>query len=179
MGIIIDSPQLSGTLYISNESDARISKARIAFANLRNLWRQKCISLSLKDRVYTTTVRAVLLYGSETWPVRVEDLGRLEVFDHRCLRNITGVGWCQRIRNETVRQPVFVCMKGTSIGDCFQHNKLRWLTTVYPRKLCFPCLIQTAEASRLSEYNGVEGYVICDEGPGMSGCKPNPWVGST
>ena len=58
---------------LSNEIDARISKARIAFANLRHLWRQKGISLSLKVRVYKTTVRAVLLYGSETWHLRVED----------------------------------------------------------------------------------------------------------
>ena len=112
---------------VSDEIDARISKARIAFANLRHLWRQKGISLSLKGRVYKTTVRAVLLYGSETWPLRVEDLRRLEVFDHRCLRSIAGVGWCQRIRNETVRQQVFGCVRGTSIGDCIQHNKLRWL----------------------------------------------------
>ena len=83
--------------------DARISKARIAFANLRHLWRQKGISLSLKGRVYKTTVRAVLLYGSETWPLRVEDQRRLEVFDNRCLRSIAGVGWCQRLRNVTVR----------------------------------------------------------------------------
>ena len=54
---------------ISNEIDARISKARIAFANLRHLWRQKGISLSLNGRVYKITVRAVLLYGSETWPL--------------------------------------------------------------------------------------------------------------
>ena len=59
---------------LSNEIDARISKARIAFANLRHLWRQKGIRLSLKGRMYKTTVRAVSLYGSETWPFRVEDL---------------------------------------------------------------------------------------------------------
>ena len=52
---------------ISNEIDVRISKARIAFANARHLWSQKGISLSLKGRVYKTTVRAVLLYDSETW----------------------------------------------------------------------------------------------------------------
>ena len=32
---------------------------------------------------------------------QVEDLRRLELFDHRCLRNVAVVGWCQRIRNET------------------------------------------------------------------------------
>ena len=39
-------------------SDGSLSN-EIAFANLRHLWRQKGISLSLKGRVYKTTVRAV------------------------------------------------------------------------------------------------------------------------
>ena len=76
----------------------------------------------LKCRVYKTV--------AETWLLRVEHLRPLEVFDHRCLRSIADVGWCQRIRNETVRQRVFGCMKGKSIGDCIQRNKLRWLGNV-------------------------------------------------
>ena len=88
----------------------------------------KGVSLNLKGRVYKTTVRAVLLYGSETWPIRVEDLRRVQVFDNRCLRTIAGVGWCQRIRNEIVRKRVFGRVEGMSIGDCIQHNKLRWLS---------------------------------------------------
>ena len=105
-------------------------KARIAFANLRHLWHQKGISLSLKSRVYRTTVRAVLLYGSEAWPLHVRDLRRLEVFDNRSFRSIAGVGWYQRIRNEIVRKRIFSYVEGTSIGDCIQHNKLRCLSHV-------------------------------------------------
>ncbi|KER32547.1 hypothetical protein T265_01422 [Opisthorchis viverrini] len=40
---------------VSDEVSARISKARITFANLRHLWRQKGISLDLKGRVYQAT----------------------------------------------------------------------------------------------------------------------------
>ncbi|KER27378.1 hypothetical protein T265_05554 [Opisthorchis viverrini] len=40
---------------VSDEVGARISKARITFANLRHLWRQKGISLDLKGRVYQAT----------------------------------------------------------------------------------------------------------------------------
>ena len=93
------------------------------------------ISLRLKGRVCKTTVRAVLLYGSETWLLQVEDLRRLQVFDSRCLRNIAGVGRCQRIRNETVRKRVFGYVEGTSIGDCI---------SVCTRKFCSPCLTQSS-----------------------------------
>jgi len=135
---------ISSDCSVANEVDARISKARVAFANLRHLWRQKGISLSLKGRVYGTTVRAVLLYGSETWSLRAEDLRRLRVFDNRCLRAIAGVGWRQRVRNEAVRKLVFGRAEGTSIDECIQHNRLRWLGHVLrmpshrlPKKVMF------------------------------------------
>ncbi|KER23093.1 hypothetical protein T265_14712, partial [Opisthorchis viverrini] len=60
-----------GKIFLGN---APICKARAAFANLRHLWRQNGLSLNLKGRVYQTTVRAVLLYGCETWPIRAADL---------------------------------------------------------------------------------------------------------
>jgi hypothetical protein len=129
---------------VTDEVEARVSKARIAFANLRHLWRQKGLSLGLKGRVYNATVRAVLLYGSETWPIRKDDLRRLQVFDNRCLRTIAGVGWRQRIRNEVVRKRVFGNTAGNSIEECIQKNRLRWLGHVLrmpnnrlPRKVLF------------------------------------------
>ncbi|TNN20912.1 hypothetical protein EWB00_002046, partial [Schistosoma japonicum] len=73
---------------VSDEISARIHKARSAFANLRHLWRRRDIRLMTKGRVYCAAVRSVLLYGCETWPLRIEDIRRLLVFDLRCLRNI-------------------------------------------------------------------------------------------
>ncbi|VDP74320.1 unnamed protein product, partial [Schistosoma curassoni] len=60
------------------------------------LWRRRDIRLSTKGRVYCAAVRSVLPYGSETWPVGVEDIRRLLVFDHRCLRNIARISWDHR-----------------------------------------------------------------------------------
>ncbi len=42
-------------------------------------------------------VRAISLYGSETWPLRVEDQLCLEVFDNDCLRRILGYRHQDRI----------------------------------------------------------------------------------
>ncbi|KER28461.1 hypothetical protein T265_04689 [Opisthorchis viverrini] len=81
-----------------DESSTRIGKARAAFANLRHLWRRRDISFSVKGRVYNAAVRSILLYGSETWPLRAEDVKRLSVFDHRCLRSIARIWWEHRIR---------------------------------------------------------------------------------
>ncbi|VDP71320.1 unnamed protein product [Schistosoma mattheei] len=57
---------------VSDEISARIRKARLVFANLRHLWRRPDIRLSIKGRIYCAAVRSVLIYGSETWPLRVE-----------------------------------------------------------------------------------------------------------
>ncbi|CAI2738759.1 unnamed protein product, partial [Dicrocoelium dendriticum] len=53
---------------IETDVSSRIAKARPTFLNLRHLWRQKEVSVRLKDRVYKTTMKTVLLYGSETAP---------------------------------------------------------------------------------------------------------------
>ncbi|VDP40744.1 unnamed protein product [Schistosoma margrebowiei] len=58
---------------VSDEISARIRKARLAFANLRHLWRRRDIRLSINGRVYCTAVRSVLFYDCETWPLSVED----------------------------------------------------------------------------------------------------------
>ena len=58
---------------VTDEVNARISKARAAFANLRHLWNQKGLPLRLKGRVYNATVRAVLLYSTETRSIRAQD----------------------------------------------------------------------------------------------------------
>ncbi|VDP68656.1 unnamed protein product [Schistosoma mattheei] len=87
------------------------------------VWRD--IRLSTKGRVFCTAVRSVLLYGSETWLVRVEDIGRLLVFDHRCLRNIARISWDHRVSNTVVRKRV-LGKDGKSIDEMKLHQ-LRWL----------------------------------------------------
>ncbi|KER25293.1 LOW QUALITY PROTEIN: hypothetical protein T265_14240 [Opisthorchis viverrini] len=98
-------------------------QARAAFANLRHLWRRPDISFSVKGRVYNAAVRSILLYGSETWPLRAEDVKRLSVFDHRCLRSIARIWWEHRISSSEVRRMVFWKNNSPSITL----HRLRWL----------------------------------------------------
>ena len=70
---------------IGPEINARMSKARMAFANLLHLWRRNDVSLPVKGRVYNAAVCSVLLYECEKWPFRQQDVHCLEIFYHRCL----------------------------------------------------------------------------------------------
>ncbi|VDO62219.1 unnamed protein product [Schistosoma margrebowiei] len=110
---------------VCDEISARIQKARLTFANFCHLWRRRDIRLSTKGRVYCA-VRSVLLYGSETWPVRVEDIRGLLVFDHRCLQNIARISWDHRISNAVVRTQV-LGKDGKSVDKVVKLHHLRWL----------------------------------------------------
>ncbi|VDP34015.1 unnamed protein product, partial [Schistosoma margrebowiei] len=46
---------------------ARIGKARTAFLQLKNIWNLKQLSTNIKVRIFNANVKAVLLYGAETW----------------------------------------------------------------------------------------------------------------
>jgi hypothetical protein len=129
---VVDSFIYLGCRFSTNgsqeETTNRIAKARAAFTNLHHLWRRRDVSLSLKGRVYNATVRAVLLYGCETWTTRVEDVQRLTVFDHRCLRSIARVWWEQRVSNDEVRRRVFgIGSQSHPIGYALKKKQLRWL----------------------------------------------------
>ena len=110
------------------QNQLRIGKARAAFSKLRHLWCRHAVSLSVKGRVYSAAVRPIiLLYGSETWPLRADDVRKLSVFDHRCLRSIARVWWEHRISNAEVRLMVFGQQEAHGINKLISLHRLRWL----------------------------------------------------
>jgi len=48
-------------------------------------------SLNLKRKIYKVCVQSVLMYGSETWPMKVDDLHRLERAERMMVRWMCGV----------------------------------------------------------------------------------------
>ncbi|VDP63722.1 unnamed protein product, partial [Schistosoma curassoni] len=71
-------------------------------------------------------VRSVLLYGCETWSLRVEDTRKLLISDHRCLRNIARICWDHRVSNSEVRHRV-LGNDGKSVDEVVNLHRLRWL----------------------------------------------------
>ncbi|KER31402.1 hypothetical protein T265_12976, partial [Opisthorchis viverrini] len=78
------------------------------------------------------------------WPLRTNDVKRLQVSNHRCLRIVADFGWRQRVSDEVIRKQVFGCAAGTSIRENIQHQRLRWLSHVLrmpknrlPRRVLF------------------------------------------
>ncbi|VDO87724.1 unnamed protein product [Schistosoma margrebowiei] len=152
---------ISGGGCVSDEINARIVKARAAYANLGHLWRLRDVSLALKGRIYNASVRAVLLYACETWSLRVEDVGQPSVLDHCCLRSIADIQWQHHVSNAELnynyfginsvtsvishynldRLPpgVFTCPSGFFACDTFDKiNERRNSPLQWPYRICLP-----------------------------------------
>ena len=79
---------------------ARIGKVRQAFAMLRPIWRSTALTTKTKLRVFGPNVKAVLLYGSETWRLTKRLEQKLQVFINKSLRNILRIWWPRKISNK-------------------------------------------------------------------------------
>ena len=47
----------------------RIGKSTAMFGKMRQIWKNKCISLKVKMRLYEAIVLSTLLYSAEVWPL--------------------------------------------------------------------------------------------------------------
>ncbi|VDP27035.1 unnamed protein product [Schistosoma margrebowiei] len=81
------------------EVKARIGEARIAFLQLKNIWNSKQLSTNIKVRIFNTNVKAVLLYGAETWRTTTTTIKKVQVFINSCLRKILNIHWPDTISN--------------------------------------------------------------------------------
>lgn len=81
------------------DAKCRINKARFAFNSLRPIWNSKALSQRSKVRIFNTNVKAVLLYGSETWRVKCSITNKLQTFVNKCLRRILNIRWPEKISN--------------------------------------------------------------------------------
>ena len=62
------------------------------------------LPLHLKGKVYTSCVRRAMIYGSETWPVMLEDTNRMEHNEMEMARWMCGARLQDRISNVELRR---------------------------------------------------------------------------
>ena len=95
LGSIINSQ--GGT---DEDVKSRIGKARTAFVMLRNIWNSTKLQTRTKLRFFNSNVKAVLLYGSETWRTTKATTKRIQTFINGCLRRILHIHWPETITNK-------------------------------------------------------------------------------
>ena len=72
--------------------------------------------------MYRACVRSVLLYASETWALKNEDLHRLERNENSMIRWICSVKLCDRKSMKELRRMLGLC----NIASQMRCNRLRW-----------------------------------------------------
>jgi len=83
---------------------------------------RKDVSLELKGLLYRVCVRSAMLYSSETWALRVEDVKRIEGAEMRMLRWMGGFSWADRRKNSEVR----AMMDIVPVEEVMRMRRLRW-----------------------------------------------------
>ena len=81
----------------------RIQTGWLKFRELSGVLIGKGMSVKSKGIIYTTFIRPAMLYDSETWPTKVEDIRKIQRSEMRMLRWIVGVSLSERKSNECVR----------------------------------------------------------------------------
>ena len=81
----------------------RIQTGWLKFRELSGVLIGKGMSVKSKGIIYTTYIRPVMLYGSETWPTKIEDIRKIQRSEMRMLRWMTGVSLSESKSNECVR----------------------------------------------------------------------------
>ena len=119
---------------VPNSSDdvrRRISLASAAFGRLKiPIWQKREISKPLKVRLYKVLILPIATYVTETWTIKSADSRKLEAFEMRCLRAISGMKLCDRVRNEAV---ITALHMNATITDTIETKRLKWFSYVARR----------------------------------------------
>ena len=84
-----------------NEINSRIAQAKEAFSDRKELLTKR-LEKSTKVKIVKTLVWTKLLYGSETWTLKKEDIRKLEALEMWLWRRMEKISWKDRISNEVV-----------------------------------------------------------------------------
>ena len=104
---------LGVTLSLSNDFTSEIKSilllASTALGKLQKVWSDKDLILSTKLCLLNALVYPVLLYGSEIWTIKKNDLKKLVAFEMCCYRKVLNITWKDMIRNEDVLIRISSC----------------------------------------------------------------------
>jgi len=104
-------------------SRVRVRCAWKKFTELSPILTTRGASLKLKGKIYRACVRSVMIYGSETWPMKVEDGQRLERTERMMMRRMCGVTLKDRKSSEELRGRLGL---EQSILDLIRKHRLQW-----------------------------------------------------
>ena len=104
----VDQLKYLGSVIAANggvEADVphRVNEGCKVLGALKGVMKNRGLGMNIKKVLYEKVVVPTVMYGSESWSMKVTEIQKLNVYEMRCLRSMTGVSWLNRVRNEVVR----------------------------------------------------------------------------
>ena len=101
----------------------RLSKARQTFYRLQRIWDSNEISRKTKVKLFKTIVRAVLMYGCETWKLTKTEAKKLDAFQYKCMKRILKIRWPQTISHQQIQETTGV----NRTSDEIRRRRWNWI----------------------------------------------------
>ena len=101
---------------------ARVRCAWAKFKELSPILTVRGASYRIKGRIYSACVQSVLIYGTETWAMKADDLRSLERTERMMVRWMCGVSLKDRKRSEDLCNLLGI----NRVADVVRRGRLRW-----------------------------------------------------
>ena len=101
---------------------ARVRCAWAKFKELSPILTVRGASYRIKGRIYSACVQSVLIYGTETWAMKADDLRSLERTERMMVRWMCGVSLKDRKRSEDLYNLLGI----NCVADVVRRGRLRW-----------------------------------------------------
>ena len=95
----------------------RVNEGCKVLGALKVVMKNRGQGMNVKKVFYEKVVVPTVMYGSESWGMKVNERQKLNVFEMKYLRSMTGVSRLDRVRNEVVRR---------ELAARVDMNVLRW-----------------------------------------------------
>ena len=92
------------------------------FNELMPILTMRGTSLKVKGKIYKACVQSVMMYGSETWAIKVEDTQKLKRTEASMMRRMCGVSLKKHLSNEALRGRLGI----DCVSDLVRRSRLRW-----------------------------------------------------
>ena len=108
---------------VKEDVSMRVGEGMRTFGAMKRMWSGRSVSLRVKRELYERIVVPTVMYGSESWGMKVEERNKLDVAEMKCLRSMCRVTRMDRVRNEVVRERVGV---SENLSKRVDRKVLKW-----------------------------------------------------
>ena len=115
----------------SHEIKRRLLLGRKAMTNLDSILKSRDITLLTKTRLVKAMVFPVVMYGCESWTIKIAKFRTIDAFELWCWRRLFRVPWTARRSNEAILKEISPehSLKGLMLKLKFQYfGHLMWRT---------------------------------------------------